>query len=147
MPGKEGLATKSGDKVLDRIDQRDRFLSLLREGNSRQDAAAILGLAYSTVYRYYVANPNFLLAIQDSEAERVEGTFRFLEDVINDDSVDIKDRLSAADKVLKHRARDNRSDTRVVEHKHTLELVGGDRIDDVLAIEKRLAIDVESRET
>jgi len=140
MPGRPGLAAKSGQRIFDALEYRELFLSKLREGHGRKESAELVGVAYSTVWRYCTENPKFLDQIRDAEAERVSLAFKFFEKVMNDEEVPMKDRISAADKLAKYLARDQKADHKVVDHHHTHELtVGGDQIARVLQIQHDLA--------
>lgn len=154
MAGKKGLKAKLGAHQLDQLHLQDMLLAYIREGYSRKDACELIDIDPSTLWRYCQKHPEFLSLIQDAEAEIVEAAYAVFIKIMNDEEAANTDRLSAADKLAKYKARDQKNDHKIVEHqhKHTVE-IGGDMLDEVLAMQERLAlnrgddvIDVEGEE-
>ena len=152
MAGKRGLKSKLGEYTLDQTHLQDNLLMALREGFSRKDSCELIDIDPSTLWRYLQKNPEFYGLVLDAEAEVVEGAYRVFIEIMTDPEASKTDRLSAADKLAKYKARDQKNDHKIIEHqhKHTLE-IGGDMADEVLALQERLAlnrgaIDVESEE-
>lgn len=153
MPGKHGLAAKSGERMLDSIDLRRRLLSYLREGKSRKDACALIDIDPGTLFRYNRDHPEFLAEIRDAEAEVVEDAYAVFIEIMNDPDASASDRIRAADALAKYKARDQKSDHKIIEHR--VELVGGDQLAEVVELQRKVeerralearTIDVESEE-
>ncbi len=142
MSGRKGM---HGQFLSDQA-TRQAYTRHIREGYGRGEAAELIGLSYPTVWRYIKANPEFLEEIQDAEQVSVEGAVRVLIAIMNE-SDDNKDRISAADKIIKYRTRDQKRDSTVTHH-HQIELTG-DQSPQVLELTRRLeqrAIDTGSKE-
>ena len=139
MPGKPGLSTRKGEVLLDNPDTRLLLLSRIREGFSRGDACKVVGIHPSTLFRYNQRHPEFLAEIQDAEADTIEPAYQVLTEIMLDNELSAADRISAADKLIRHRGRDGRNDHKIIEHqhKHTVE-IGGDQLEEVMALQRRL---------
>ena len=139
MPGKPGLASIKGEAFLDSPQMRTLLLSHIRDGKSRKEACAIIDIAPSTLFRYTQKHPEFLAEIQDAEADTIEPAYKVLEEIMLNEELSADDRISAADKLIRHRGRDGKNDHKVIEHqhKHVLE-VGGDQLNEVLEIQRKL---------
>lgn len=139
MPGKKGLSAKLGEAVLDAPAARMLLLSKIREGFTRSAACELVGINPSTLFRYNQKHPEFLAEIQDAEADTVEPAYRVLTELMNNEELSAADRISAADKLIRHRGRDGKNDHRIIEHqhKHVLE-VGGDQLNEVLELQRKL---------
>lgn len=155
MPGKEGLAHKKGQKVLDQdtgMTWRELYLTRIREGYGRFEAAELIGVNYTTVWRYLQSNPDFVQQVQEAEANSVESVHRLYRELMEDPERDDKVRLSAAEKLERALGRYHKNDAKI-EHNHKVAIeIGGDMMEQVLAMRERLAleqgdvIDVEGEE-
>lgn len=139
MPGKPGFRSEKGNYVLDDYSTRVLLLSKIREGFPRKDACALIGIAPSTLFRYNQRNPEFLAEIQDAEADTIEPAYQVLTELMLDTELSASDRISAADKLIRHRGRDGKNDHRIIEHqhKHTVE-IGGDQLAEVVELQRKL---------
>ena len=127
-----------GERLLDDTARRELYLSKIREGHGRVESADLVGINYATIWRYLQEHPEFLERVRDAEAEQVEPVFKFLREVMDDESNSMRDRMKAADTLAKYRARDRQKDHQVIEHKHTVELTGGDQKERVLELQRKL---------
>lgn len=124
---------------------RQAFLRYIREGYGRGEASELIGLVYTTVWRYIKLNPEFLEELRDAEQVSVERAIRVLVDIM-EGSDDEKNRIAAADKVIKYRTRDQKRDVQVT---HTVVALTGDQSLQLLDLTRRLeqrAIDTNSKE-
>ena len=145
MPGKPGLPTRLGTRVLDDPAMRELYLSKIREKNGRNEAARLIDLAPSTVWRYIQENPDFLKEIQEAEAAKVEPVHKFWFAIMTDEDAPLKDRLKASELLEKAFGRETKRDATVVEHRHEL-VVSGDQMERVLAMQERLALEAGTME-
>lgn len=137
MAGREGVG--KGRPLFSQVAYRELYLSKLREGFGRVESAKLVGVKYSTVWRYLQDHPEYLLEIKDAEGEQVESSFKLWRQIMNDPAADPKDRLRASENIAKYRAREQGRDDKVlVEHKHTLEISGGDQTNKILELERQL---------
>lgn len=121
MAGRKG--TGAAGPLLREEYRREQYLALIRENKGRADAAEIMGIVYSTVWRYCKANPEFLEQIIDAEAHVVDSAVSTLAKLMESADKD-SDRIAAARAVIAARQRDQGRDHQVVEHRHTIELKG-----------------------
>lgn len=140
MPGKAGLPAKLGTRVLDDPAMRELYLSKIREKNGRNEAARLIDLSPSTVWRYIQENPRFLDEIKEAEAAKVERAHRFWFEVMEDEEAPLKDRLKASELLERSFGRETKRDAQVVEHRHEL-VISGDRMEQVIAMQKRLELE------
>lgn len=139
MPGKRGLSQITGEAALDNETLRVLLVSKIREGYSRRDACKLVDIHPSTLFRYNQKHPEFLAEIQDAEADTIEPAYKVLSDLMLDEELSAADRISAADKLIRHRGRDGRNDHKIIEHqhKHSIE-VGGDQLAEVVELQRKL---------
>jgi hypothetical protein len=140
MPGKPGLPAKLGTRVLDDPAIRELYLSKIREKNGRNEAARLVDLAPSTVWRYVQDNPAFLDEIQEAEAAKVERAHKFWFETMEDEEAPLKDRLKASELLERAFGRESKRDAKVIEHRHEL-VISGDQMERVLAMQERLALE------
>lgn len=139
MPGKKGLPTRTGARMMDDPALRDLYLSKIREKHGRNESARLVGLDPSTVWRYVEANPWFLDEIQEAEAAKVEAAHKFWFDVMSDEDAPLKDRLKASELLERTFGRDNRKDAKIEKHTEVV-VISGDQMERVIAMQERLAL-------
>lgn len=146
MPGKPGLPAKLGVRVFDNDATRELYLSKIREKHGRDEAARLVGVAPSTVWRYVKANPAFLEEIQEAEAAKIEAAHTFWFTVMNDEEAPLKDRLKASELLERTFGRDNKRDAKV-EHVHRIEITGDqrDRVNELTQRVRQEADTIEGR--
>lgn len=139
MPGKPGLPARLGTRVLDDPAMRELYLSKIREKHGRNEAARLIDLAPSTVWRYIQANPDFLDEIQEAEAAKVERAHKFWFETMEDQELPIKDRLKASELLERAFGRESKRDA-TVEKTREIVMITGDQMEKVLAMQERLAL-------
>ena len=150
MAGRKGVAQREGGRYLDDPQARERYLEYLRQGHGRNSAAEVMGIAYTTVWRYFKVNTEFLEEVREAERTSVESNHKFWREVRDDESQPMSIRLNASEKLERALGRDEKNDHKIIEHKHTHELVGGDQMAEIVELQRRVeerkAIDVRSTE-
>jgi len=124
-------------KILDDVATRELYLSRLREKNGRHEAARLIGVAPSTVWRYCQDNPEFLLEVQDAESAKIESAHKFWFEVMNDEEMPIKDRLRASELLEKTFGRDAKRDQPIIESTTNI-LISGDNAAEILALQQKI---------
>lgn len=144
MPGKPGLPARLGARVFDSDATRELYLSKIREKHGRDEAARLVGVAPSTVWRYVKANPAFLEEIQEAEAAKIEAAHTFWFSVMENEEAPLKDRLKASELLERTFGRDNKRDAKI-EHVHTIQITGDQR-ERVLALTERVRLEAGTLE-
>jgi len=139
MPGKEGLAARLGHKLFDEPAIRELYLSKIREKNGRNEAARLIDVAPSTVWRYCQAHPEFLREVQEAEATKAEVAQRFWFSVMEDEDAPLKDRLKSSELIERAFGRESKRDPQVIE-KQTI-VISGDQMERVLEMQQRLTLE------
>jgi|TARA_R110000751_G_scaffold35656_3_gene87683 hypothetical protein len=124
-------------KLLDDAATRELYLSKLREKHGRDEAARLIGVNPSTVWRYCQSFPEFLLEIQDAEAAKIETAHKFWFKVMNDEEMPIKDRLRASELLEKTFGRDAKKDQPLIESTTNI-LISGDSAAELLELQRKL---------
>lgn len=145
MPGKKGLPTRLGTRVLDDPAVRELYLSKIREKNGRNEAARLIDLAPSTVWRYIQDNPEFLDEIQEAEAAKVERAHKFWFETMEDEELPIKDRLKASELLERAFGRESNRDKQIEKTREVV-VITGDQMERVLAMQERLALEAGTME-